>query len=244
MKTPLPRAPLTSVLSCLSLVALTAIFSTEAGAAKIGVAAMVHNQVTGTIGSQTGPISVGNEIVANQRIQTGNTGTAQFLFADQSVFDIGPRSDLVLDRFVYDPNKGSGDVVLETTKGAFRFISGSQSPTNYKIQTPLATAGIRGSMIFGVLGPNAFVFYTGEGTSFVTPNGRPTIDNIPPGRAVITTADGQVTIIKFDVGSLDLNRLQQLLPSGESLPDGYQDFRGICIDPDRFADPFDDPDCD
>src|SRR4029079_9373061 len=128
------RANRLVLVSAFSLLVVALLAPDPTWAAKIGVAALVQNQVMGTIGSQSKPLAVGNEIFANQRIQSGNTGTAQFLFADQSVFNIGPQSDLVLDRFVYDPNKGTGDVVLEATKGTFRFISGSQTPTNYKIQ--------------------------------------------------------------------------------------------------------------
>ena len=235
-----------------ALVALCLIQVTGAWAAQIGVAAIVQNDVTGTIGGNTTPMAVGNQIFADQRIRTGTSGSAQFLFADQSVFTIGPKSDLTLDRFVYDPNKGTGNVAFETTRGAFRFISGSRSPDSYKITTPVATIGVRGSMVFGVGGPTSYIFYTGEGSSYVIPNGNAIIDNIPAGRAVLILADGQVIITKFDVGQLDLSRLQELLPLFEDFPDSFQDLsdqRGalsapVCNDADRISDTSaEDPDC-
>ena len=192
-------------------------------AAKIGVAAMVQNEVNGTIAGQTKALSVGSELFTNQRIQTGANGTAQFLFLDQTTLTIGPKSDVTLDRFIYDPKKATGDVVLETTRGAFRFISGAQTADSYKIKTPVATIGVRGSMIYGVGGPNYFVFYVGEGTGFVIPNGMELIDNIPAGRAVIILTDGRVIIGKFDVGELDLARMRELLPLFEDIPDNFQD---------------------
>jgi hypothetical protein len=239
-----------------ALLAAAMLQATPASAAQIGVAAIVQNEVTGIIAGKSAPIAVGNQIFSDQRIQTGTNGTAQFLFADQSVFTIGPKSDLVLDRFVYDPANGGGNLTLETTKGAFRFISGTQTAESYKIQTPVATIGIRGSMVLGVGTPTGFLFYTGEGLSYVIPNGKPIIDNIPAGRAVLILDDGRVIETKFDVGQLDLTRLQQLLPLFEEFPDRFQDIADqngalhapVCSDSDRYSEPAgpnnDEPDCD
>jgi hypothetical protein len=49
-----------------------------------------------------------------------------------------------LDKFVYDPNKGSGTVAIEAARGAFRFSTGSQNKGEVKIKTPSGTLGIRG----------------------------------------------------------------------------------------------------
>ena len=38
----------------------------------------------------------------------------------------------------------SGAVVIEATKGAFRFVTGSQDKRVYQIKTPFGTLGIRG----------------------------------------------------------------------------------------------------
>jgi ferric-dicitrate binding protein FerR (iron transport regulator) len=129
---------------------------------KIGVAAAVQNQVFGN--SQ--PLSNGSGIFANEHIRTGDSGTAQLQFVDQTNLAVGPKSEVVLDRFVYNPN-GKGNVVLQTGRGVFRFVSGSQNPSSYQVKTPEATIGVRGTM-FTVLngaGINAIIdFY---GTLFV-----------------------------------------------------------------------------
>ena len=49
-----------------------------------------------------------------------------------------------LDKFVYDPKKGSGSVAVDAAKGAFRFVTGSQKKGNYKVNTPYGTIGMRG----------------------------------------------------------------------------------------------------
>src|ERR1700681_2759864 len=93
---------------------------------KIGVAATVQNQVFGN--SQ--PLSTGSSIFVNERIRTGEASTTQLQFVDQTNLSVGPKSEVVLDRFVYDPNRGKGSVVVQTGRGAFRWVSGSQDPTS------------------------------------------------------------------------------------------------------------------
>src|SRR5690606_5957425 len=109
---------------------------------KVGVAALVENDVSGTLSGRTRALQVGSDVFGGERVQTGDSGNAQLLFLDQTSFTIGPKADVTLDRFVYDPRRNTGNVVLQTTKGAFRFISGSQGADNYRIQTPVATIGV------------------------------------------------------------------------------------------------------
>jgi len=44
----------------------------------------------------------------------------------------------------HDPNKGAGSVVIDATKGAFRFSTGAQGKGDYKVKTPYGTLGVRG----------------------------------------------------------------------------------------------------
>jgi hypothetical protein len=54
---------------------------------------------------------------------------------------------------VYDPNGSSGVVVLQATKGAFRFVTGSQDKRAYQVQTPFGSLGVRGTIVEMVLTP-------------------------------------------------------------------------------------------
>lgn len=199
---------------------------------KVGVAALVENEVNGNLGGRARPLQVGSDVFGGERIQTGANGNAQLLFLDQTSFTIGPKADVTLDKFLYDPRRNTGNVVLETTKGAFRFVAGAQGADKYQIKTPVATIGVRGSVIYGIGGPNGFIFYVGEGRGWVNPKNGKLIDNIPAGRAVIVTPDGRVIITKFDVGDLDLARLQELLPLFEDLPENFAIDLNQAIPPD------------
>jgi FecR protein len=116
------------------------------GTGKIGVASAVSNRVESVVGGGARPLSVGGDVFARQMVRTGDASTAQLLFLDETSLSIGPSSEVTLDRFVYDPNRGAGNVVLSATKGAFRFVSGSQQPSSYQIRTPVATIGVRGTV--------------------------------------------------------------------------------------------------
>jgi hypothetical protein len=53
---------------------------------------------------------------------------------------------MVLSEFVYDPSGTSNSTLLSLTKGTFTFVAGSIAKTgDMKIDTPVATMGIRGT---------------------------------------------------------------------------------------------------
>ena len=53
---------------------------------------------------------------------------------------------MVLNEFVYDPNGSSNSTLFNLTKGTFTFVAGKVAKTSdMKIDTPVATMGIRGT---------------------------------------------------------------------------------------------------
>jgi hypothetical protein len=48
-------------------------------------------------------------------------------------------SSVHLDKFVYDPNKSTGDVAIQATRGMFRFATGWLGSDAYKIKIPYGT---------------------------------------------------------------------------------------------------------
>ena len=108
---------------------------------KIGKATSVKPQAEGSIAGTLAPQS---DVHASETVRTGDAGVADLRFIDQTNLSVGPKSSVRLDRFVYDPNKGSGSVVIDATRGSFRFVAGSQDKRAYKVKTPYGTFGIRG----------------------------------------------------------------------------------------------------
>jgi hypothetical protein len=113
----------------------------------IGSAASVKNQVEGVLGGQTQTLSTGSAVHSNELIRSGEDAVANLVFIDETKLSVGPRSEVRLDKFVYDPNKKTGTVVVRATRGAYRFVTGVQDPRNYEIKTPYATLGVRGTIL-------------------------------------------------------------------------------------------------
>jgi trimeric autotransporter adhesin len=119
---------------------------------------------------------LGQEVVFNERITTGPEGQTQILFVDQSTVTVGPRSDMVIDEFVYDPNAGTGKLAASLTRGVFRFVGGKLSKQDNAVtmQTPSATIGIRGGLILVGVTPDGrlqVIFGYGVGVTVTGLNG-------------------------------------------------------------------------
>jgi hypothetical protein len=113
----------------------------------IGSATSVKNRVDGVIGGQTRSLSSGSSVHANELIRSGEDSVGNLQFLDQTKLSVGPKSEVRLNKFVYDPNKKAGSVVIQAGKGAYRFVSGAQDSKNYEIKTPYATLGVRGTVL-------------------------------------------------------------------------------------------------
>jgi hypothetical protein len=112
---------------------------------KIGVASAAKNQVEGIVGGVSRHVAAGSEVFSNETVRTGADSVALLLFLDQTNLTVGARSEVKLDRFVFNPSRG-GNVVVEVGRGAFRFVTGTQNSTTYTVKTPLATIGVRGTV--------------------------------------------------------------------------------------------------
>ncbi len=129
----------------------------QSGSAQVGVAAAVVGDVKLSNAQTTKPksVAVRQRIALADLIQTGKGGRLQLLLLDRSTFTIGANSVLRIDRFVYDPSRGrtSGATVV---RGAFRFMSGQSNRGNSAtVSSPVATIGIRGTILEGVVGEGA-----------------------------------------------------------------------------------------
>lgn len=134
-------------------------------AQQIGTVASTEPTLSGTVpgGAQT-TLNVGAPLVADQIVQSSPEGRAQLLFADQTTLSMGPNTTIILDRFVFDPN-GGGELGLEMTQGALRFIGGTLSRDQpATITTPATTIGIRGSstLVTVINGRAVAIFLAGE----------------------------------------------------------------------------------
>ena len=115
---------------------------------EIGSLAAVNRDVQGTR-PQEAPrtLSLNDRLIQNERIQTSSESGGQVLFLDQTTLTLTPNSDIILDKYVYDPDKDSGDLQITMLKGAMRMVGGRiTKKSDATIKTPSATIGIRGGI--------------------------------------------------------------------------------------------------
>lgn len=187
------------------MLALVMLFAApEAHGARIGVASVVKNEVSGTTGGRTVVINVGTGVFQNEVIVTGANSSTQLLFRDESTLTMGANSRLTLDRFVYDPRSKTGDVVVSVLQGTFRFVSGSAKPGGYTIKTPVATLGLRGTIIEGYIGTDGSLVLV-----------------VVEGSVVVTTADGT---------TFTVNAGQFIAISGSGVVSGPAGWTGPTLD--------------
>ena len=117
----------------------------ETRSAAIGVAASITPSAEGGTGTVFSTLAPGSELHASETVRTGDAGKADLVFIDRTNLTVGPTSEVVLDKFVYDPVGNKGKVVLQASRGAFRFVTGTQDHSVYQLNTPYGSLGVRGT---------------------------------------------------------------------------------------------------
>jgi hypothetical protein len=127
----------------------------QSGAAKpigkvvtvIGSVTIEHvNAVVVQANVTTQQTKVGDAVYLGDVVQTGVDGRISITFTDDTAFNLSSNARMALNDFVYDPNGTSNSTFFSLTKGTFTFVAGKVAKTgDMKIDTPVATVGIRGT---------------------------------------------------------------------------------------------------
>lgn len=93
---------------------------------------------------------------AGETLVTGADATAQLRFSDGALVALRPDTEFRVDRYRYEAEGGEGDESISTLiKGGLRTITGAvgkQDPDSYRVDTPVATIGVRGTHYEAVVG--------------------------------------------------------------------------------------------
>ncbi len=119
----------------------------NAPAGKVIIAA---GEAWAAIGDQTPrALKRRSEVFAGDTLFTGAGGRLQVRFSDGSLLDLAAGSELHIDDYHFDAAQPeTGRSVATLVKGGFRTITGligKQDPDAYRINTPVATIGVRGT---------------------------------------------------------------------------------------------------
>src|SRR5665811_2104892 len=102
--------------------------------------------VQANVASQPEQTKVGDSVYLGDVVQTGADGKISITFTDDTAFSLSSNPRMTLNDFVYDPNGKSNSTLFNLTKGTFTFVAGKVAKTgDMKIDTPVATMGIRGT---------------------------------------------------------------------------------------------------
>ena len=112
----------------------------------IGSATTVKNQVSAEFESENRSLAIGDSVYQNELIQVGTDSIGELVLNDDTMLALGPGSKMLLDKFVYNGEKKSGDVLLDIVRGTFRFITGVATKRSYRIRTPSAAITGRGTI--------------------------------------------------------------------------------------------------
>lgn len=143
----------------------------------------------------------GTSVEMADSIRTAQGKTA-ITFEDNTKVQINENSKLVIDDFVYDPNKKTGKLALNMAMGTVRYASGQiakNDPQKVAVKTPSATISVRGTDF------TATVDEVGASTIILLPS----CPNVRSNRTVNDIEKNCITgeiLVESDAGQVILNQ--------------------------------------
>ncbi len=152
-----------SVIGC-AAVALVAPqqFAMALDASGTAVAVVTATSAAGPGGDR--PLEDEKPVYSGDKITTDALGRAQIVFRDDTKLVVGPNSSLTIDQFVFGNDGKASAVAMNMAKGALRFISGNSPHSVYKLKTPSASIGVRGTQFdvaIGTRGETGLLLFLG-----------------------------------------------------------------------------------
>lgn len=121
---------------------------------------------------QTEQLLVGSKLMAGDRIRTGSDGVAILVFSDEGRISLRADSELLIRHYEIDPTGVKTRIEIELIKGTVRQISGNASraqPDRYRLNTPVAVIGVRGTDFLAKTTGDAVEAFVHEGKIILTP---------------------------------------------------------------------------
>ena len=105
----------------------------------IGSATVIRNGVSVALNS-------GDAVYKSDVIQTGTNSAVGISFPDGTALNLVANTRMALNEYSYDPNSTSNIALFSLVEGTFSFVAGKVAHSgDMKIDTPVATMGIRGT---------------------------------------------------------------------------------------------------
>ncbi len=114
----------------------------------IGVVKSVTGDATVTTLGQEVRAVVGTPVFQGSTIRTAASASLGLTFQDNTMMSFGPRTELVVDEYLYAPSQGQLKIASRMTRGTLNYVSGVISklkPDAVTINTPTGLIGMRGT---------------------------------------------------------------------------------------------------
>jgi hypothetical protein len=98
--------------------------------------------------NQTRTLERGAYFDSGETLVTGTNSTAQIRFTDGTVIALDVNSQIKVDNYLYQKNPKTDKNFVTLVKGGFRALTGiisKNNPDAYKVETPVAVIGVRGT---------------------------------------------------------------------------------------------------
>lgn len=140
---------LRSVCAACVLALVYASLAADAGAAEleVGTAVLIKKKVTGKLGTDVRELKTGFRVHRNELLQTGPEAQAELKLDDNTKLALGPDAELLLDEYAVAAGSDTKSIAVKLLKGTLRFLTGKNASETYKIETPSATIGVRGTVL-------------------------------------------------------------------------------------------------
>ena len=100
-------------------------------------------------------LHIGDAVQKGDVVQTASDSSIGMTFVDGSAFGMNSNARMVLNEMIYDPNGSSNSSLISLVQGTITFVAGQTAKNgNMRVETPVATMGIRGTAVLVEIGAN------------------------------------------------------------------------------------------
>jgi hypothetical protein len=196
---------------------------TQSLGAAVGFFADVHDRVDLSKQGQPPPKKaiIREEVEMKDIVNTDDSGRAQIKFIDGSLLTIAPRSQVIVDNYIFDPKNNNRQASLSFIKGVFHILleytTKSEQP-DFIVNTVTAGLGVRGTGWYTITEINFTDVFCETGKLSVKSKNLEELVVIS-GYQATRVWKGKPPLPPMPITANDLSLLKGLLDSG--LPAGY-----------------------
>ena len=138
---------LSRVIASLALVTSLTLSTVAIAQDSSGMVVASRGEVIALSNGGSRELKQGDFVYVHDEIMTSNRSFAVLQFTDGAKVTVRPDSTMIIEQYLYAGND-SDEATLNLVEGGLRVITGAMAksnPENYKVRTPVALMGVRGT---------------------------------------------------------------------------------------------------